>query len=43
MTRGKLEVFYGNMFSNKTGTLIHKIETLRNYGKKLGGEANRGI
>ena len=34
MTRGKLEVFYGNMFSNKTGTLIHKIETLRNYGKK---------
>jgi len=34
MTRGKLIVFYGNMFSNKTGTLIQKIETLRNYGKK---------
>lgn len=34
MKRGKLEIIYGNMFSNKTGTLIHKIDTLRKYGKK---------
>lgn len=34
MSRGKLIVVYGNMYSNKTGTLIQKIETLRNYGKK---------
>ncbi len=34
MKRGKLVVIYGNMFSNKTGTLINEIETLRNYGKK---------
>ncbi|MEW6617609.1 MAG: thymidine kinase [Patescibacteria group bacterium] len=34
MTRGKLTVIYGNMFSNKTGTLINDIETLREHGKE---------
>lgn len=34
MTRGTLNMIAGNMFSNKTGTLIHRIETLRLYAHK---------
>ena len=31
MERGRLKLIVGNMFSNKTGTLILEIETLRSY------------
>ncbi len=34
MARGKLKVILGNMFANKTGRLMHEIETLREFGRK---------
>jgi len=34
MERGTLKLIAGNMFSNKTGTLIHRIETLREFAHK---------
>ncbi|MDP3963523.1 MAG: thymidine kinase [bacterium] len=34
MHRGKLRLIIGNMFANKTGFLIHEIETLREFGRK---------
>lgn len=34
MERGTLNMIVGNMFSNKTGTLIHRVETLRVYAQK---------
>ncbi len=34
MERGELKLIIGNMFANKTGWLIHIIETLREFGKK---------
>ena len=34
MTRGMLTLIVGTMFANKTGTLIHRIQTLRIFGKK---------
>jgi len=32
--RGTLKLILGNMFANKTGTLIHEIETRRTFGKQ---------
>lgn len=34
MQRGKLHIIMGNMFANKSGTIIHKIETMRTFGHK---------
>lgn len=34
MERGSLSMIVGNMFSNKTGTLIHRVETLQLYAQK---------
>lgn len=32
--RGVLKLIIGNMFANKTGRLMHEIETLREFGRK---------
>ncbi len=32
--RGVLKLIVGNMFANKTGRLMHEIETLREFGRK---------
>ena len=32
--RGALKLIIGNMFANKTGRLMHEIETLREFGRK---------
>ncbi len=34
MQRGTLRIVMGNMFANKTGTIIHEIETMRAFGHK---------
>lgn len=34
MARGSIKVIIGNMFANKTGRLMHEIETLREFGRK---------
>ena len=34
MKRGSLRLIIGNMFANKTGTLIHEVETMRTFGRK---------
>ena len=34
MERGKLRLVMGNMFANKTGTIIHAIETMRTFGHR---------
>lgn len=32
--RGVLKLIIGNMFANKTGRLMHEVETLREFGRK---------
>lgn len=34
MPRGEFKLIIGNMFANKTGRLMHEIETLREFGRK---------
>src|SRR3989344_5942461 len=34
MNRGELTLFVGNMFANKTGSLMHYVETIRQFANK---------